>query len=374
MLRQIKNKTITKNSLIPRVFETLTVLFKLCFKTKIFKVFTATLLLGYGLINSILFYAITKVFSSGNIILIIFFMLLIISFNVFSVYTLMKSLFSLTKIMKGVKEISKGNLGYSLNDDEISVAFSDFACDIESIQLGLKKAVDEAIKGERMKTELITNVSHDLKTPLTSIVNYVDLLKKEDLNNQKATNYINILEEKSSRLKQLIEDLIEASKASSGNLHVNTEKIDLNELVMQALGEYQERLKNALLDVHIKNADEKVLIFADGKHMWRIVENLITNVIKYSMPKSRVYVEIDQSDKYGILIIKNISTVPLDISPEQLTERFVRGDVSRNTEGSGLGLSIAQSLANLQHGDFKIEIDGDLFKVIVRVPLCENIQ
>ena len=230
-------------------------------------------------------------------------------------------------------------------------------------------AVAEAIKGERMKTDLITNVSHDLKTPLTSVINYVDLLKQEDLNNAKAYEYLGVLEEKSARLKQLIEDLIEASKASSGNLTVGAEKIDLQELVMQACGEYEEKIKKAELDVHLNGANEKIFISADGKHMWRIVENLLSNVVKYSMPHSRVYINVAKGDQYGYLTIKNISASPLDIPPEQLTERFVRGDVSRTTEGSGLGLSIAQSLTNIQGGWFKIAIDGDLFKVIVEMPL-----
>jgi signal transduction histidine kinase len=182
------------------------------------------------------------------------------------------------------------------------------------------------------------------------------------------------LEEKSGRLKHLIEDLIEASKASSGNLTVNSVKVDLHELALQACGEYEEKLRQAKLDIRISTSDTNTLVFADGKYMWRIVENLLSNVIKYSMPYSRVYINIDRSGQYGMLTIKNISALPLDHSPEQLTERFVRGDVARTTEGSGLGLSIAQSLTNILGGRFKIEIDGDLFKVMVEIPLWTEFQ
>jgi signal transduction histidine kinase len=274
--------------------------------------------------------------------------------------------------MTAVKELSSGNLDYALNSTGISVAFSDMAGDIENIQSGMRKAVSEAVKGERMKTELITNVSHDLKTPLTSIVSYIDLLKSEELDNEKAEEYVEILEEKAARLKQLVEDLVEASKASSGNLQVNAEKVDLHELVMQACGEYEEKVAEAGLDIRINAEAGNIFVKADGRHMWRIVENLLTNTIKYSMSQSRVYVNLATGSEYGSLTIKNVSASPLDMPPEQLTERFVRGDASRTTEGSGLGLSIAQSLTTLQGGRFKIDIDGDLFKVNVELPLWKE--
>jgi signal transduction histidine kinase len=368
MIRQLKNKTLFKNSLIYKILLVLKRLVQLCFSGKIFKISTVLFLLGYGCVNSILFF-ITPMAIDTHPFLFLFCASLLLVFNIFAIYITIKALYSLTQLMTNVKQISNGNLDKPQDNTQISVAFLDFATDIESIKYGLKKAVDTAVKGERMKTELITNVSHDLKTPLTSIVNYVDLLKKEDLNNENALNYINILEEKSARLKQLIEDLVEASKASSGNLTVNTEKVDLHELIMQACGEYEEKFKNANLEIHIKTDDKKVLVIADGRHMWRIIENMLTNIIKYSMSNSRVYINIDKNDMYGLLTFKNISAFSLDIPPEQLTERFIRGDLSRNTEGSGLGLSIAQSLTNLQRGDFKIDIDGDLFKISIAIPL-----
>jgi signal transduction histidine kinase len=200
----------------------------------------------------------------------------------------------------------------------------------------------------------------------------VDLLKHEDLGSQRAEEYVNILEEKTSRLKQLVEDLVEASKASSGNLAVNAEKLDLHELVLQACGEYEEKIKQAELDIRINAEEKNMYIYADGKQMWRIIENLFSNAIKYSMPQSRIYINLAKHMDYGSLTMKNISAFPLDISPEQLTERFVRGDVSRTTEGSGLGLSIAQSLTNLQGGSFNIEIDGDLFKVSIEIPISKE--
>lgn len=356
MIRQVKSGQIIKNTLVYKIFD-------LCFTGQPFKISTLLLFLAYGAINGILF---ALAFSKGGFLIFFFF---IVPFNMTAIYFMAKFLMSLTKIMDAAKEISAGNIDYALDKSQIPAPFAGLAGDIQSIQGGLKKAVTEAIKGERMKTELITNVSHDLKTPLTSVINYVDLLKKENLNNEKANEYLLVLDEKSARLKQLIEDLIEASKASSGSLAVNMEKIDLQELVWQAYGEYEERIAGAGLDVHINAGDEKIFISADGKHMWRVMENLLSNVLKYSLPGSRVYIDIDQGDQYGALTVKNISASPLDISPEQLTERFVRGDESRSREGSGLGLSIAQSLANIQGGRFEVMIDGDLFKVLVEMPL-----
>lgn len=362
MVRQIKSRRLMENTLIFKACSALISLVRLCFDEKVFKAGILILLLVYGLVNGILFAAASSggAWAAG---------LLLIAFNAAALYYTARALISLTEIMGAVKEVSAGNLDYSLEGKKISDAFAGLVQDLQSIQGGLKKAVAEAVKGERMKTDLITNVSHDLKTPLTSIVNYVDLLKKEELNNERAYEYVHILEEKSGRLKQLIEDLVEASKASSGNLAVKTEKVDLNELVMQACGEYEEKIRQAGIDMRINSPEKSTLISADGKYMWRIFENLLSNALKYSMPGSRVYIDINKNDRSGVLTIKSVSANPLDISPEQLTERFVRGDASRTTEGSGLGLSIAQSLTVIQGGRFKIEIDGDLFKVTVEMPL-----
>ncbi len=367
MVRQAKNGQILRNTLTFRVVKGITAFAQMCFSGRLFKGWILLLLVAYGAVNAILFAIVMGVrydfwafFFTG---------LLLVTFNAAVVYFTAKALFSLTQIMGAVKEISAGNLEYALDRSQISVAFAGFAENIQSIQGGLKKAVAEAVKGERMKTELITNVSHDLKTPLTSIVNYVDLLKQENLQNEKADEYVGILEEKSARLKQLIEDLVEASKAVSGNLAVKAEKVDLHELVMQACGEYEEKIRQAALDIRINAAEKQTMVWAEGKYMWRIVENLLSNALKYAMPGSRVYINLEKTDQYGVLIIKNVSASPLDIPAAQLTERFVRGDSARTTEGSGLGLSIAQGLTTIQGGRFKIDIDGDLFKVIVEIPL-----
>ncbi len=365
MARQIKTGQIFTNTLLYKLGSDLKAFLRMAFQGKVFKEWILLLLLGYGFINGLLFVFLRDSYAEAAVILF----LLLLAFNAAVVYFVARSLVALTQIMEAVKKISAGNLDYPLDSTIIPVSFSAFAADIRSLQGGLQKAVAQAVKGERMKTDLITNVSHDLKTPLTSIINYVDLLQKENLENEAAAEYVNILEEKSARLKQLIEDLVEASKASSGNLAVTGEKVDLQELMMQACGEYEEKIQQAELDLHMQTAAATVVIWADGKHMWRIAENLLSNVIKYSLPHSRVYIDIASSNGYGSFTIKNISAFPLNISPEQLTERFVRGDESRSTEGSGLGLSIAQSLTGLQGGKFQLEIDGDLFKVTVAIPL-----
>ena len=378
MVRQIKAEKFRYNFLIYKIYKKFVSFIKLSFNGKVFRVQILILLLLYTLINIVFsvlifhftYYAINR-FYDGYIH--IFLAFLLFSVNGFVFYQTAKALRSLAIIMEGTKTILNGNLDYKLDTTDISVAFLAFAENIQGIQGGLKGAVDKAIKGERMKTDLITNVSHDLKTPLTSIINYVDLLKREELDNIKAMEYVNILDEKSERLKVLIEDLVEASKASSGNLPVNTEKVDLHQLVMQASGEYLEKIEKVGLDIRTNASDKNIFIQADGKHMWRIIENLLSNVLKYSMVNSRVYINITKNETYGILTVKNISAAPLEIPVDQLTERFIRGDVSRTTEGSGLGLSIAQSLTNLQKGKFNIEIDGDLFKVTVEIPLCNDL-
>jgi signal transduction histidine kinase len=371
MARQIKKKQIISNSLAYKWYNMLRDFVILAFTGKLFKAWILLVLLGYGTINGVLLAIFLPTLRHGGFEFL-FSGLLLLGFNITAVYFAAKSLKNLSQIIEAVKELSSGNLEYSLDSKEMTVAFVGFAENLQGIQTGMKKAVAEAVKGERMKTELITNVSHDLKTPLTSIINYVDLLKKEDLSNSNAEDYVEVLEEKAARLKQLVEDLIEASKASSGNLSVSAEKVDMRQLVMQAYGEYEEKIEKAGLDIRINIAEKDVFVMADGKYLWRIIENLLTNALKYSMPDSRVYINIDKNEKYGVLTIKNISAFPLEISPEQLTERFVRGDASRTTEGSGLGLSIAQGLTSLQGGRFKLDIDGDLFKVTVEIPLWED--
>ncbi len=232
----------------------------------------------------------------------------------------------------------------------------------------INSAVEERMKSERMKAELITNVSHDLKTPLTSIINYVDLLKKEDIQDEKAKEYIEVLDRKSQRLKKLTEDLVEASKASTGALTVSPERLGVTQLVTQALGEYAEKFADAGLIPVVSLTEEEVYVSADGRHFWRILDNLMGNCVKYAMPGTRVYLDLVSWDGYVTLSLKNISASQLNVPAEQLMERFVRGDESRTTEGSGLGLSIARSLTELQGGLFRLDVDGDLFKAVVSFP------
>ncbi|MEG2458045.1 MAG: histidine kinase dimerization/phospho-acceptor domain-containing protein [Bacilli bacterium] len=243
------------------------------------------------------------------------------------------------------------------------IIVKDIASNIKNIEDGFGKAVEEAVKSEKLKGELITNVSHDLKTPLTSIISYVDLLKNDNLKEEDRKKYINVLDGKAQRLKVLIEDLFEASKASSGSMEIQKENIDVSSLLRQTLGEFQEKISTSSLEFINKWPEEKAELYLDGKKTWRVFENLISNILKYSMENSRVYIEVIKNEDNVQIIMKNMSAYQLDFTEEEVIERFKRGDKSRHTEGSGLGLAIAKSLVELQGGTFKIEIDGDLFKV-----------
>lgn len=284
-------------------------------------------------------------------------------------YYILKKLWYLSYIMEGTQRIKNGDIHHKLslidNDN-----FTTLAENINNIRDGLDKAIDNQLKSERMKSELITNVSHDLKTPLTSIINYVELIKKEeDISPEYLKDYINVLDSKSKRLKILIEDLFEASKASSGNIELNMERIDITQLLRQSIGEMEEKLSEANLDLKVNVPDEKVYIRADGRRLYRVLENLLSNISKYSLSNTRVYIDITEVDDKVRLTMKNISSYELNFDPQEIMERFKRADDSRNTEGSGLGLAIARDLVNLQGGNFDIDIDGDLFKSIVEFQL-----
>lgn len=362
--RQVKDRSFFRNTWISASIRRMSELFT----GRTFRGWMVIVMLCYGLGNCALMGAIVLAPIYGYPRIAMLFGVGLLLFNVFCMYLFIRALRSLKEIMVSVKESAKGNFSYALDLNKISPSFLNFAEDVANIQEGFKNAVDDAVKGERMKAELITNVSHDLKTPLTSIISYVDLLKKEELENERAGAYVEVLHEKSYRLKQLIEDLIEASKASSGNLTVEKMRVDYKQLTLQAMGEMEDKT-DAMGLIFKVSCEEPVFINADGGHMWRILENLLSNVIKYSMPNSRVYVDIFKMDGYGVLVMKNISAAPIDFDETRLTERFVRGDESRTTEGSGLGLSITQSLAEIQGGSFGIQVDGDLFKSIVSIPL-----
>ena len=273
-------------------------------------------------------------------------------------------------IRRGTQEIIGGNPSYQIDTRHMLPDLKGHADELNNLGHAISTAVDERMKSEHFKSELITNVSHDLKTPLTSIINYVDLLKKEDIQNPKAVEYIEVLDRKSQRLKKLTEDLVEASKASTGNLTVNWERLDWAQLTDQALAETGERLEAQKLTVVRSLPEEPMWVEADGRHLWRVLDNLLSNCAKYALPGTRVYVDLRRSGDWAVLSVKNISRDALDMPAERLMERFVRGDESRNQAGSGLGLSIAQSLTELQHGRFDIAIDGDLFKAIVTLPLA----
>ena len=264
--------------------------------------------------------------------------------------------------------MAEGNLNYVTDTEHIPWDLRGLGVDLNAISKGMQKAVDQRIRSDRFRTELITNVSHDLKTPLTSIINYVDLLKKRNLADETARNYLEVLDRKSQRLKTLTEDLVEASKASAGVLPVERQRLETCQLVEQALGEYAEPLSAAPLTVVTRYPTEGAFIWADGRQLWRILDNLLSNCAKYAMPGTRVYVDVARKDGQVLLAVKNISADPLNLPAEELLQRFVRGDDARTGEGSGLGLSIAQSLTNLQGGKFRLQVDGDLFKACVIFP------
>lgn len=277
---------------------------------------------------------------------------------------------SLDRIMAAVSDMRKGNLERRIDMKYMPPFMRRFAEDVLCMQDGLQNAVDSAVKDQRMKAELITNVSHDLKTPLTSIVNYVDLLKKCEIKDDTAQKYVAILDEKAHKMKKLIEDLVEASKASSGAMELHPMRINLCELAAQAVGEHEDELKAHGIEIVLKIPDEPVMVTADAQKTSRIVENLFSNIRKYALEGTRVYVDVAVGSEYGSIIFKNVSKNPLDISPDELTQRFVRGDASRSGEGSGLGLSIAKDLCKLQNGRLGLQIDGDLFKAIVALPIA----
>ncbi len=278
----------------------------------------------------------------------------------------------LSELQHAGEELSKGNLLHVVNTSPLWSGLKEHGENLNQVGHIIQNAVSEQLKSDRFKTELITNVSHDLRTPLTNIVTYVDLLKKEDLPEGNAQDYLNILDTQSQKLKKLTEDLIDASKASSGAITLETEPIDLSEFVSQICGEYQERFANASLALLQQNPDQPLVAMADGGQLSRVLENLLQNALKYSLPGTRVYISLSRDTNNAYLELKNISKDPLGISASELMERFVRGDASRSTEGSGLGLSIAQSLTELMGGTLSISLDGDLFKVAVCLPLAPN--
>ena len=278
----------------------------------------------------------------------------------------------LYKLQVGSRQLAQGDFTQKIDTRKMFWEFKKHAENLNSVGEGMTKAVNERMKSERFKTELITNVSHDIKTPLTSIINYVDLLEKTEIQDETQKEYLDVLKRQSARLKKLIEDLIEASKASTGNLPVNREDLEADVFLTQIAGEFEEKLATSGLELILNKPEGTVHVSADGRHLWRVVDNLMNNICKYALPNSRVYVNLEETENEAIMTFRNISRYPLNITSDELMERFVRGDSSRNTEGNGLGLSIAGSLMELMKGKLKLYVDGDLFKVVLEFPKIEE--
>lgn len=352
LVRRIKTRTLWKNSVLYAILKHF---YRMVGRWKV----TTKVMLSYGmflLVNMLLFF-----FGSLGIMLLVI-------FDFTAGLILLQQARQRKQILDGIRKISEGDLDYQIPIEKLSGDSLLLAEAVNHIGEGLSTAVEQSVKDERLKTDLITNVSHDIKTPLTSIINYVDLLKREDIQNERARNYIAILEDKSQRLKHLTDDLVEASKISSGNVKLELVRINFQELINQTNGEFSEKFEERELQLVVNMPREPVIIEADGRRLWRIIENLYGNVAKYAMPRTRVYVELTVVGHMVRFHIKNISEQPLNIDAGELTERFIRGDVARSTEGSGLGLSITKTLTELQKGSFDIYLDGDLFKVTIIFP------
>lgn len=356
-VRRVKSKTIWKNTLTYKIFNWAKRTFNELFSNFALTVKVGVLFSGFVIISDILCLSLFQGSAMAFFILFIFYVVVFLQ--------IIKGLNKAKEIRKAVNRLYIGEKNIRLNIDEYKGDLKELAIEINDISAGFSNAIEESLKSERLKTELITNVSHDIKTPLTSIINYADLLKKEGLNGPKAEEYLKVINEKSQKLKKLTEDLVEASKASSGNVKLNLEKIDSIELINQMLGDFEDKFEEEKLDVILSMPEDKAYISADGKLVSRVFQNLFCNISKYAMTNTRVYIDIVKEDGNIKIKLKNISREKLNISSEELIQRFVRGDSSRNTEGSGLGLSIAESLIKLQNGKFDLFLDGDFFKVTV---------
>lgn len=311
---------------------------------------------GYLLINALLSY---RFFTRGGF----FTFLILLAINGGALYLLLNMIRQMRTLSAAGQAMANGDLSYCVDTSGMKREFREHGENLNSIGRGMAIAVNERMKSERFKTELITNVSHDLKTPLTSIVTYIDLLQKEDIQDEKAKEYIDTIARQSKKLKKLTEDLIDASKASSGALNVNMERVNISELLRQSSAEYGERMEAVNITPVVNMPEEDIYVRADGRLLWRVVENLLQNICKHGMPGTRAYLEARTENGRAVVCFKNISQQQLNIPVEELLERFVQGDESRSRGGSGLGLSIAESLTELMKGKLKLSLDGDLFKV-----------
>lgn len=364
--RRIKANIFISNSLIYKIcYGLYSVIYEGFISRRLIRKYIVVVF-GLGILDFVLM---VSIFIIENI----FWTLFVCVIYIYEFIYVGRKLLLIQKIKDGVQKIASGDLEYKIDTSHMSGIFKEFAEDINNIGNGFNVAVEESIRSERMKADLITNVSHDIKTPLTSIINYVDLLKRENIQEEPIREYIEVLDMKSQRLKVLTEDLVEASRASSGNIRLEKNNINLVELVSQAMGNYQEKFDSKGLVPVIEAKEEKLVIFADGRRLYRVLDNLFNNTFKYAMANSRIYINTYAQDKKAYFVMKNISSAPLNISPEELTQRFVRGDESRTTEGSGLGLSIARSLTELHGGTFEIYLDGDLFKVTLSFEISAEV-
>lgn len=302
-------------------------------------------------------------------------LILLLIFSGMEAYLFLRRTVEHDQIYQAVERISEGDLDTKIDAASLHGEDQKLAEAINNIGAGLHHAVDDSTRNERMKADLITNVSHDIKTPLTSIINYVNLIKMEEIENERVRNYVEILDQKSQRLKQLTEDLVETSRITSGNIKLDMNRIDLVELVCQTGGEFNEKFESKELTIVTKLPNTEVMIWADGRQLYRVIENLYNNVAKYALEKTRVYVDVQEKEGQAVFSIKNVSEKSLakeNSNAGDLTERFIRGDSSRTTEGSGLGLSIAKSLTQLMGGTFRIGVDGDLFKATITFPISKE--
>lgn len=360
LLKRIKAHTFFKNSLTYRILKWIVQKYK-----NVKNTISANKNLGGKI--ALYFIGIVTISILIGLIFREFGILLNIVFWIWCYYKIMKEVDKFKQIHDATEKIYKGDTSIKLDESLYTGVLKELAIYINDIAGGFSNAIQESLKSERLKTELITNVSHDIKTPLTSIINYVDLLKQENIQDEKAKEYIEVLDNKSQRLKKLIEDLVEASKASSGNIKINKEVLNVKELLNQVTGEFEDKFNSRGLKIISKLPEETVYIKADSRYLYRVLENTYSNVAKYAEENTRVYVDcILEEENIVAIYVKNISKDELNISADELMQRFVRGDKSRNTEGSGLGLSIAKSLTELQDGTFNIYLDGDLFKVAIK--------
>ena len=311
--------------------------------------------------------------TAGTTVVLILMLILI---GILVIISLLRAAVGRDRILTGIKKMNAGDMNYQIPEEGLTGDNLVLAREVNHIGDGIREAVAISMKDERLKADLITNVSHDIKTPLTSIINYVDLLKRENIEDEKVKEYIAVLDAKSQRLKQLTDDLVEASKISSGNIILHFERIDLIELLHQSIGEFSEKFEGRGLIPVLRTENGSACIEADSRRIFRVIENLFSNVIKYALPGTRVYIDVeDKNSENGTLVqvaVKNISENPVSVSGDELTERFIRGDESRTTEGSGLGLSIAKNLTVAMNGQLNVKVDGDLFKVILQFPKLEE--